>query len=98
MAGISGCASQARVARDRESFKRKIRVPSTLKPTEHMVLKWPHFSANLHPIENIMKDWINDHYPEDHISYNRLREAVVYSFPCVSSCNLRRLFYHRLHL
>jgi transposase len=44
-----------------------------------VVIQWPPFSPDVNPIEtlwNRMKDWIEKTYPEDDITYDKLREVV----------------------
>ena len=47
---------------------------------------WPPFSPDLNPIEtvwNLMKDWIQNHYPDDKLSYKVLRQAVMEAWEAV---------------
>jgi transposase len=42
-------------------------------------IKWPPFSPDLNPIEDIwnwMKDWIQVNYPQKTITYDRLRIVI----------------------
>jgi hypothetical protein len=52
---------------------------------------WPAFSPDLNPIEtlwNIMKDYLENHYPEEDCSYDQLRAHVKEAWDSISSDQL----------
>jgi transposase len=59
------------------------------------LIVWPPFSPDLNPIEtvwNIMKDWIQEHYPGwDKLSYKVLRKAVQDAWDAVGWQQLKDL-------
>ena len=58
-------------------------------------ISWPAFSPDLNPIEmawNWMKDWIQEHYPDDRdLSYDRLREVVRAAWDIVPEAFFKNL-------
>jgi transposase len=55
---------------------------------------WPPNSPDLNPIETLwdkMKDWIQEHYPEVHRSYKRLRNAVQEAWDAITHERIKEL-------
>jgi hypothetical protein len=55
---------------------------------------WPPNSPDLNPIETLwdeMKDWIQNHYPEVHRSYKRLRNAVQEAWEAITHERIKEL-------
>jgi len=55
---------------------------------------WPAYSPDLSPIEtlwDIMKDYIENHYPEVHRSYKRLSSAVQEAWDSITHDTIREL-------
>ena len=48
-------------------------------------MEWPAYSPDLNPIENLelVQDRIHEHYPQENISYNKLREVVKEAYSAV---------------
>ncbi|PQE05349.1 transposable element tc1 transposase protein [Rutstroemia sp. NJR-2017a BVV2] len=69
----------------------------TLEQLELMGIKpifWPAKSPDLNPIEtiwNIMKDYIEEKYPQYHSSYIRLKEAVLEAWDSITEGQIREL-------
>jgi len=58
------------------------------------VMEWPPCSPDLNPIEIIwddMKDYIQEHYPEVHRSYKRLRAAIQEAWESISYERIKEL-------
>lgn len=58
------------------------------------LIYWPPYSPDLNPIEsvwNIMKDWIQEHYLEEKLSYKVLRKAVTEAWEGVGQEKLNEL-------
>lgn len=58
------------------------------------VIFWPPFSPDLNPIEWIwgkMKDWIEEHYSQEDMSYDQLRRVVKEAWDAVSEDYLEEL-------
>jgi hypothetical protein len=67
---------------------------SVLKAAGIRVIKWPPNSPDLNPIETLwddMKDYIQEHYPQVHRSYKRLREAVQEAWNSITHERIREL-------
>jgi transposase len=55
------------------------------------VVGWPPYSPDMNPIETLwcwMKDWIQDHYPEDYLKLNDVRAAVHEAWEAISQDQL----------
>jgi transposase len=58
------------------------------------VIFWPPYSPDLNPIEavwNRMKDYLMRKYPDDHSSYDRLRQAVKEVWDAITAEELQQL-------
>jgi transposase len=58
------------------------------------VIEWPSCSPDLSPIETIwddMKDYIQEHYPQVHSSYKRLRAAIQEAWESITRERIREL-------
>ena len=71
---------------------------ATIKDLEERSVRliyWPSFSPDLNPIErlwNIMKNWINTHYPNNHkTSYDTLRKQVREAWDAIREDTLEEL-------
>jgi transposase len=59
-----------------------------------IVINWPPYSPDLNPIEslwNMMKDWIEKHYPNDRYTYSEVRQQVLEAWAAVTQEDLDRL-------
>ncbi|PMD54575.1 uncharacterized protein K444DRAFT_484133, partial [Hyaloscypha bicolor E] len=55
---------------------------------------WPPFSPDLSPIETLwddMKDYIQEHYPQVHSSYKRLRAAIQEAWESITHERIKEL-------
>jgi transposase len=67
---------------------------SVLKAAEIRVIEWPPYSPDLNPIEELwddMKDYIQEHYPQVHRSYKRLRQAVQEAWDSITHERIKEL-------
>ena len=67
---------------------------SVLKAIGITPIVWPANSPDLNPIETIwdmMKDYIQKHYPEVHRSYKRLRSAVQEAWESITLATIQEL-------
>ena len=58
------------------------------------VIEWPPFSPDLNPIETLwddMKDYIQEHYPQVHSSYKRLRAVIQEAWESISHERIKEL-------
>jgi len=69
---------------------------SILKAAELRVIEWPPCSPDLSPIETIwddIKDYIQEHYPQVHSSYKRLRQVVQEAWESITYDRIRELIH-----
>jgi len=58
------------------------------------IIEWPPFSPDLNPIETLwddMKDYIQEHYPQVHSSYKRLRAAIQEAWDSITHERIKEL-------
>lgn len=67
---------------------------SVIQAARLRVIEWPPYSTDLSPIETLwdeMKDYIQDHYPQVHSSYKRLRAAVQEAWESITHERIKEL-------
>lgn len=67
---------------------------AVIQAAELRVIEWPPCSPDLSPIENLwddLKDCIQEHYPQVHSSYMRLRQAIQEAWESITHKRIKEL-------